>query len=238
VRFLWTLLALAFLLSGCRPADPVALRPLDLSSYHLAFQAEFDEPALRFYDLNALLATGQPPLFAHSERTYPAGETVLQTTADPAQGWLGRGEVYLPLDRLIAAAQAGQPALAADDVFNVGIGADYLPGNGVSAQDAQASLNLEPWFTLPGQDEPPGFVPYAVQNGVLHLRILPLAPQMSAAFAPVFPGKDVRGIRYVAGMLSTQAMYRTTYGYFEIRARIPAGHGIFSAFWLYSERPR
>ena len=39
--------------------------------------------------------------------------------------------------------------------------------------------------------------------------------------------------RYGSGMLSSHASYSFTYGYAEVRARIPAGKGLWPAFWLF-----
>lgn len=38
--------------------------------------------------------------------------------------------------------------------------------------------------------------------------------------------------KYVSGILTTQGNFSQTYGYFEIRAKMPAGAGMWPAFWL------
>ncbi len=38
--------------------------------------------------------------------------------------------------------------------------------------------------------------------------------------------------KYTSGIITTQGKFQPTYGYFEIRAKIPHGQGLFPAFWL------
>ncbi len=58
----------------------------------------------------------------------------------------------------------------------------------------------------------------AVEDGVLSIRATPRAA----------PG----GLTYTSGLLTTQRLFWQRYGHFEMRARMPAGHGFWPAFWL------
>jgi beta-glucanase (GH16 family) len=40
------------------------------------------------------------------------------------------------------------------------------------------------------------------------------------------------GKAYTSGLITTRNMFSQTYGYFEIRARFPAGKGLYPSFWL------
>jgi beta-glucanase (GH16 family) len=45
------------------------------------------------------------------------------------------------------------------------------------------------------------------------------------------------GKPYTSGVISTSKRFLFTYGYTEIRAQVPAGNGLWSAFWVVSPQP-
>lgn len=68
-----------------------------------------------------------------------------------------------------------------------------------------------------------------VENGVLILSAHRLDPRdRSAAW----------DYEYASGMVSAHRLYRQTYGYFEMRARLPSGRGLWPAFWLLPQSGR
>lgn len=68
-----------------------------------------------------------------------------------------------------------------------------------------------------------GTDPFAVRGGVLHITA-----------APAGGGKGALpdGATYTSGLITTQASFSQQYGYFEMRAKLPAGRGFWPAFWL------
>lgn len=68
-----------------------------------------------------------------------------------------------------------------------------------------------------------GLNPFAIDNGVLSIA----ASKLSAA-----DSVDLWGYKYSSGMLTTSNSFAQTYGYFEMRAELPADKGMFPAFWL------
>jgi beta-glucanase (GH16 family) len=60
--------------------------------------------------------------------------------------------------------------------------------------------------------------PFRLSNGILDIAATPVS---SAA-----------GLPYTSGEIMTQRSFAQTYGYFEMRAELPAGQGMWPAFWL------
>lgn len=102
-----------------------------------------------------------------------------------------------------------------------GIGAFTLPDNG------ELQLYVDPAFTGAGS-EPLGLDPFRVEDGALVI---------SASPAPAELTDQLWGYRYLSGMLSTLDSHAQTYGYFEVRARMPEGQGFWVSLWLLPVRP-
>lgn len=67
-------------------------------------------------------------------------------------------------------------------------------------------------------DSSVGVNPFSLDNGALTI---------TAA-----PGGNPSGLRYNSGLITTEGMFSQTYGYFEMRAELPQGAGMWPAFWL------
>jgi len=68
-----------------------------------------------------------------------------------------------------------------------------------------------------------GLNPFSVNNGVLTIRAAPVSVDVSS---------KMWGYQYASGVLTSQQSLNQTYGYFEIRAELPVGQGLWPAFWL------
>ncbi len=71
------------------------------------------------------------------------------------------------------------------------------------------------------EDPTLGVNPFGVQGGALSI---------TAADSP--PGVDTDGFPYTSGMITTQNTFSQHGGYFEIRAIVAGGQGLWPAFWL------
>ena len=103
--------------------------------------------------------------------------------------------------------RAGGP----DDDFNV----RTLKSN------KELELYVDPDFSPGGHRL--GLDPFRLHDGVLDISAATAPPQAQAA---------LQGYRYVSGLITTQPAFAQTYGYFEMRARLPRGKGVWPAFWL------
>lgn len=70
---------------------------------------------------------------------------------------------------------------------------------------------------------PLGLAPFAVRAGVLSITVNRVPEAMRA---------QLYNRRYYSGVLTTRASLVQRFGYFEMRARVPAGKGLWPAFWL------
>lgn len=68
-------------------------------------------------------------------------------------------------------------------------------------------------------DQTTGIDPFRVADGTLTITAAPA-------------GGLPNGATYSSGLITTHASFRPTYGYFEIRAKLPSGAGMWPAFWL------
>jgi hypothetical protein len=70
-----------------------------------------------------------------------------------------------------------------------------------------------------------GHSPFSIQRGALVITAAPLPP----ALRPLIPDKLPKD--FLSGAISSYP-FAQIYGYFELRGRIPAGRGLWPAFWL------
>ena len=66
--------------------------------------------------------------------------------------------------------------------------------------------------------------PFSVKRGVLFIKAATSSPLVLAKVGP--------WARYTSGLITTQFSFSQTYGYFEVRAKLPVGQGLWPAFWL------
>jgi beta-glucanase (GH16 family) len=99
------------------------------------------------------------------------------------------------------------------------------PGSQLKRQtkpNGEQQIYVDPRYAGLAQ-KPLGLDPFRVHNGVLSI----VASRTPAELLPVLFDNP-----YVSGILTTQASFAQKYGYFEIRAKIPHGIGVWPAFWM------
>ena len=99
---------------------------------------------------------------------------------------------------------------------------DWSP-NGNLGSDSTSWLVNPNW----GPTSSPEANPYSDNNGVLSINLMPTPGSVSPS--------AVNNAPFLAGQLETKHSFSQTYGYFEMRAQMPAGAGLNSAFWLLPE---
>ena len=71
---------------------------------------------------------------------------------------------------------------------------------------------------------PLGVQPFSIKNGILTIAAERADP---AAVSPY-----ILNFKYTSGCITSELTHWQTYGYFEMRARLPVGKGFWPAFWL------
>lgn len=87
--------------------------------------------------------------------------------------------------------------------------------------DRETIINNEQQFYIdPEQHQ---FSPFKIANGVLSIVAQPTPRTLRGV---------VEGQPYISGVLTTEKSFSQQYGRFEVRAKVPEGQGLWSAFWL------
>ncbi len=123
---------------------------------------------------------------------------------------------------------SGSPPVAVtrmtfDDEFNSFVSS----ADGSSGWMTRFPYGGEAAYTLAGNSEAEyygsstsGLNPFSLQNGVLNITATPAY------------GSNPYGLPYNSGLITTDTSFSQTYGYFEVNAQLPAGQGLWPAFWL------
>jgi beta-glucanase (GH16 family) len=91
----------------------------------------------------------------------------------------------------------------------------------------EKQIYVDPAF--PGTaGHPLGVQPFSIANGVLTIAANPADPVRVRPF--------VHNIAYTSGCITSELTLWRTYGYYEMRARLPLGKGFWPAFWLLTKR--
>jgi beta-glucanase (GH16 family) len=69
----------------------------------------------------------------------------------------------------------------------------------------------------------PGLEPFSVSHGTLEITAKPASPDLAEAIA---------GRRFTSGLMTTQPSFSQLYGYFEVRAKLPKGKGLWPTVWM------
>jgi beta-glucanase (GH16 family) len=100
-------------------------------------------------------------------------------------------------------------------------GSDNWVDNRTIASNHEQQIYVDPEFKGAGID------PFALKDGILSITARKTPPENLPAF---------KGLRYTSGLITTVGSFYQTYGYFEIKARLPRGHAYWPAFWMLKKK--
>ena len=111
-------------------------------------------------------------------------------------------------------------------VDNYGWGGKTGLGSYTLTHNGEQQIYTAPEFQGTGS-APLGLNPYSFNNGVLTISAHPVTDAQSA---------QMWGYHYASGMIESN--FAQTYGYFEMRAELPHGQGLWPAFWLAGDNQK
>lgn len=102
----------------------------------------------------------------------------------------------------------------------------YPDGSRTNAGNREEQYYLDP---RPGRDRPAlqALAPLTVTDGVLSITARRLPDELRPA---------ARGMPYLSGLLNTHRRFSFLYGTVEVRAKLPAGQGVWPAVWMLPEK--
>lgn len=89
--------------------------------------------------------------------------------------------------------------------------------------NGEEQIYVDPGYAGAGE-QPLGLNPFEVRDGVLAIT----AERTPEALLPL-----LENYAFTSGLITSRHSHLQQYGYFEIRARMPAGRGLWPAFWLH-----
>jgi beta-glucanase (GH16 family) len=204
-------------------------------------EPRIDRVTPRILALIAGLFAAAPALAQDDLVAAPAGLT-LQVTTDPSTIQCRRIETldpassaYLPLHRTFHDDFDAHPLSTGRWVPHYAGGAAwpearYWGGDGSdfkrkTSANGEQQIYVDPRYG--GRSTTPlGLDPFKVSDGVLSI----VARRTPADLKPVLFNNE-----YTSGILTTQGTFSQKYGYFEMRAKIPIGRGVWPAFWMLAD---
>ena len=178
--------------------------------------------------------------------SFTAAQAAMAQVGSNVEISVGEGQVVMLQNQQLSSLNAGNVLttfsaaglhLTFDDEFNSlslnmgtastagGTWTTYFSGFGVRSLTGnhEQEIYVDPSFAGTS-GAPLGLNPFSDQNGTLTI---------TAAPAPAADLPYLSGFQYTSGMLNTENSFSQTYGYFDMRAELPAaGQGMWPAFWL------
>ncbi len=97
-----------------------------------------------------------------------------------------------------------------------------LNGNGGSLP----TNGEQEWYINSNDPATSSVKPWSVSNGILTIQAAAASPSVQPL---------INNYQYTSGEINTHNSFSQQYGYFEMRAQLPAGQGLWPAFWLLPE---
>lgn len=183
----------------------------------------------------SVILLGQPICSVMARAETPATQTPVKNSAGGVSSTSGNGERLEGKLKIDPKNLSGTAKLTFSEEFDIykawdgHTGLDAAPGWAIAYGGNPYGFNAgdnQTWNILPTAAETQSANPFSVVDGVLTITARPTKPAIA---------RYTGGQPYTSGQVSTYHEFSQTYGYFEMRAQIPATRGAGSAFWLLSK---
>lgn len=203
-------------LMGGAGADLFVIRKGEGSDVITDFTPGTDRLRLEAYGIHSFAAFQAAMTQAGSDTIVNLGDGEVLVLRNLAASALTAGDVMLPIDPSMPGMR-----LTFNEEFDgfsasaTGSGTVWKTTYKINDQLRTLSSNKEAQYY---SDSSVGVNPFSVQDGILTI---------TAA-----PGSNPLNLPYNSGAITTAKSFGQQYGYFEVRAQLPAGQGFWPAFWL------
>ena len=164
-------------------------------------------------DVSLNLATGEQVLFRnHQVSDFSAQDFALQ---------IDTSKMTMTFDDEFDTLSLNTGAKGSNGTWRTMFGGNPIQGRTLSSNGEQ-EIYVDADYTGLGTTKL-GVNPFSIHNGVLDITAAPASAAIQAATG---------GYQYTSGQINTRFTFAQQYGYFEVKAKLPAGQGLWPAFWM------
>src|SRR3546814_400378 len=183
------------------------------------FRSDDDSVRLTGYGLTSFYQSAARLIQQGADAVIDRGDGEILVFAETAVGDLAAGQFALELDL----SDMTQTFADEVDALSLGKGGTWDSNFWWGAENGSTMESQSSWYIDTDYGPTQALNPFSIDDGALSI---------TAQTVPAHLQPSINGYDYASGLLTTYDSFSQTYGYFEIRADMPEGEGLWPAFWL------